>query len=540
MALDGKGDLSWRASKGIGRSRLAAALPNAIATPLTGRKPEDLPHAPRHGVGALRLTGVARDGPCVHEIGHAESLRDQTFIDRLSSALPDGTLREVTPPFLEEPRGLWRGQAGAVALPASVGEVATIVSLAAEAGVGIVPWSGGTGLVSGQIMPSGPMPLLLSVERMNRVRAVHPAENLMVVEAGVILADAQAAAEAAGRLYPLSLASEGSCRIGGNLSTNAGGVQVLRYGNARDLCLGIEAVLPDGSVWHGLKRLRKDNTGYDLKGLLIGAEGTLGIITAAVLKLYPRPAQTGTAMLVVPGPAAALELLSVAREKIGDALTAFELISGVGMEFLADVLPDIRQPWSQPPDWAVLVDIGTESDRDPLALMEGLFEAGFAAGLVTDGTVASSETQRAELWAVRENMNEANRRTGAILSNDISVPLSNIAGYIDEATRRIAEMGPFRINCFGHLGDGNLHFNIFPEKGGSRSAHAAAKEPLTRLINDLVAANDGSFSAEHGVGRAKVAELERYGDPAKLAAMRAIKAALDPHGIMNPGAVLRA
>jgi FAD/FMN-containing dehydrogenase len=464
---------------------------------------------------------------------------DQHFIERLAVVLPEGTLREVGPGYLTEPRGLWRGQAGAVAVPATVGEVSVIVGLAAQARVGIVPWAGGTGLVCGQVMPSGPAPLLLSLERMTRIRAMHPDENLMIVEAGVILADAQAAAEGAGRLFPLSLASEGSCRIGGNLSTNAGGVQVLRYGNARDLCLGLEAVLPDGQIWHGLKRLRKDNTGYDLRNLLIGAEGTLGIITAAVLKLFPRPARTGTALLVVPDPAAALSLLSLARARIGEAVTAFELISGVGLGFMAETLPDLRQPWTVPPPWVVLAEIGTEADRDPEALMEGLFIAAAEAGLVEDGLVAASEAQRREFWTLRESMNEANRRTGAILSNDISLPLSRIAGFIDEASAALAAFGPVRINCFGHLGDGNLHFNVFPEAGAGRSAYANAKEAILRLVNDLVAANDGSFSAEHGVGRAKVAELERYGDPAKLAAMRAIKAALDPLGIMNPGAVLR-
>jgi FAD/FMN-containing dehydrogenase len=242
----------------------------------------------------------------------------------------------------------------------------------------------------------------------------------------------------------------------------------------------------------------------------------------------------------VPSPEAALALLALAGERMGGAVTAFELIAGMGLRFQAEVLPGLRQPFEVPPDWSVLVEIATEPDRDPAALLEGLFQAGFEAGLVSDGVVAGSQAQRAEFWAVRENMNEANRRVGAILSNDISLPLGLIPAFIARASAEIARMGPFRINCFGHLGDGNLHFNVFPEPGGARSAHAAAREPLLRLINDLVAAHEGSFSAEHGVGRAKVAELERYGDPAKLAAMRAIKTALDPLGIMNPGAVLRA
>lgn len=464
---------------------------------------------------------------------------DHPFIDRLAAVLPEGTLREAGPAYLTEPRGLWHGQAGAVAVPATTGEVAVIVGLAAQARVGVVPFAGGTGLVSGQVMPSGPLPLLLSLERMTRIRAVHPEENLLIAEAGVLLRDVQAAAEAAGRLFPLSLASEGSCRIGGNLSTNAGGVQVLRYGTARDLCLGLEAVLPDGQIWHGLKRLRKDNTGYDLRNLLIGAEGTLGVITAAVLKLFPRPARHATALMVVPDPGAALSLLSLARERIGEAVTAFELISGVGLGFMAETLPDLRQPWDAAPPWAVLVEIGTEADRDPESLLEGLFVAAAAAGLVEDGLIAASEAQRAEFWTLRESMNEANRRTGAILSNDVSLPLSRIAAFIGEAGGALSGFGPLRINCFGHLGDGNLHFNVFPEAGVGRAAYANVREEILRLVNDLVAAHHGSFSAEHGVGRAKSAELERYGDPARLWAMRAIKAALDPQGIMNPGAVLR-
>jgi FAD/FMN-containing dehydrogenase len=464
---------------------------------------------------------------------------DTAFLARLAAVLPEGTLRPAEPRHLEEPRNLYRGRPGTVALPADAAQVAAVVRAAVEARVGIVPWSGGTGLVSGQVMPEGPLPLLVSLERMNRVRAVFPSENVLVAEAGVTLLAAQQAAEAAGRLYPLSLASEGTSTVGGTLSTNAGGVQVLRYGNARELCLGLEAVLPDGSVWSGLRRLRKDNTGYDLRGLLVGAEGTLGVITAASLKLFPRPARQGTALLVVPSPRAALDLLALAGDRLGGSVTAFELISGTGLRFQRQVMPQLRPPFEAPPDWSVLVDLGTEADRDPQALLEALFGAAFEAGLATDGVIAASEAQRQAFWAVREGMNETNRRIGAVLSNDISVPLGLIPEFIETASAEIARLGPFRINCFGHLGDGNLHFNVFPEAGGTREAHAGARGALMRLVNDLVAAHEGSFSAEHGVGRAKVGELERYGDPAKLAAMRAIKAALDPAGIMNPGAVLR-
>jgi len=273
----------------------------------------------------------------------------------LRGHLPADVFRTPEPRYFEEPRGRWTGDAGLVLAPTTTDQVATILAACNDAHVGVVPYGGGTGLVGGQIAPAGQGTVLLSVERMTRIRAVHADENVLIAEAGVILADIQKAAEAAGRLFPLSLASEGSARIGGNLATNAGGTAVLRYGNMRDLCLGLEAVLPDGRVWHGLSRLRKDNTGYDLRGLLVGSEGTLGVITAASLKLYPRPAATGTALLVVPDPAAALRLLSLARDRFGEAVSTFELISGQGLRFLADKLPDIRQPFAAPPDWSVPV-----------------------------------------------------------------------------------------------------------------------------------------------------------------------------------------
>lgn len=455
----------------------------------------------------------------------------------LRAALPAAAFREPEG-YLDEPRGLWHGRAGLVVAPGSVEEVATVVRAAAQARVGIVPRGGGTGLVAGQVMPAGPLPVVLTLERMRAVRAVHPLEDAIVAEAGCILADVQAAAEAAGRLFPLSLASEGSARIGGLLSTNAGGVQVLRYGNARELTLGIEAVLPDGSVIHGLKRLRKDNTGYDLRNLLIGAEGTLGIITAAALRLFPRPARTGAALLAVPGPQAALDLLALARDRLGEGLSAFELIPQQAFAFLTETGMGSRQPFPEPPGWSVLVDLGLPASLDPDAALEGLFAAAAEAGLVEDGVVARSEAQRAELWALRELIPEANRTVGAIVSHDVSLPLGAIPGFLDEVVPAVARLGPLRVNAFGHLGDGNLHVNVFPPKGQDRAAWRSRSAEISGPIHDLVHRLDGSFSAEHGVGRAKTAELVRYGDPAKLAAMRAIKQALDPVGIMNPGAVL--
>ncbi len=465
---------------------------------------------------------------------------DGAFLDRLVAAVPGLRLDPAAPRYLEEPRDRWAGQAAAVARPGSTAEVSAIISACAAARVPVVPYGGGTGLVGGQLMPDGPAPLILSLERMNAVRAVYPEENVLVADAGAILADVQSAAAEAGRLFPLSLASEGSARIGGLLGTNAGGVNVLRYGNARDQVLGLEAVLPDGSIWHGLKRLRKDNTGYDLRHLLIGSEGTLGVITAAALKLSPRPAGTGTALMAVASPEAALALLAIARDQMGEGISAFELIHRAGLDFLAETLPQVKRPWpSDPPEWMVLVEVGLARGLDPAGALEALFAAGAEAGHVSDGIIAQSAAQRDELWAVRERIPEANRKIGSVSSHDISLPLGVIPAFIPEAHARLARIAEFRINCFGHLGDGNLHFNVFPTPGKTRADYEAERPQVKTCLHDLVHDMGGSVSAEHGIGRLKVADLERYGDPAKLAAMRAIKAALDPNGIMNPGAVLR-
>ncbi|MFZ1338388.1 MAG: FAD-binding oxidoreductase, partial [Paracoccaceae bacterium] len=417
---------------------------------------------------------------------------------------------------------------------------AEVVRACAAARVGLVPWGGGTSLVGGQVMPDGPAPLILSLERMAVIRSVQAPENALVAEAGASLQAVRDAAETAGRLFPLSLASQGTATIGGNLATNAGGTGVLRYGNARDLCLGLEVVLADGSVWHGLKRLRKDNAGYDLKNLLIGAEGTLGVITAASLRLVPRPAHRVVAMLVVPSAEAAQALLALAETRLAGLVSAFELIGQAGFQFLQEVGPEVRLPFAVAPDWAVLVELGLPQAIEPEAAMAGLYAEAAGAGLVLDGVIAASGTQADQLWAIREAIPEANRRIGAVSSHDISLPLSAIPGFLREAGAKVAALGPFRISAFGHLGDGNLHFNVFPPKGGTRADHEGQRSAVTRLVHDLVHAAGGSIAAEHGIGRLKVEELERYGDPAKLAAMRQVKAALDPLGILNPGAVLRA
>ena len=464
---------------------------------------------------------------------------DDAFLHTLAAALPPDTLRKAEPRHLQEPRGRWQGQAGAVALPRNVDQVAAILRACFAARVGIVPWGGGTGLVGGQVMPQGPSPLVLSLERMAAIRAVHGRENVLLAEAGATLAAVQQAAEGAGRLLPLSLASEGTATIGGNLATNAGGTAVLRYGNARELCLGLEAVLPNGSVWHGLKRLRKDNTGYDLRNLLIGSEGTLGIITAAALRLFPQPAHRVVALLAVPDPQAAQDLLALAERQLAGLITAFELIDRTGLQFLAEVGPDLRMPLDPSPRWSVLLELGLPPAMEPEPAMAALYEAGASAGLVHDGVIAASTAQAEALWAIREAIPEANRRIGAVSSHDISLPLGAICGFIDEMGRDIAALGPFRVNAFGHLGDGNLHYNVFPPKGGKRQDYETERDRIKRMVHDRVHVFGGSVSAEHGIGRLKLDDLTHYGDPAKLAAMRAIKLALDPAGIMNPGAVLR-
>jgi len=464
---------------------------------------------------------------------------DEALRARLAAHLPAAAFRPLTPAYLEEPRGRYHGAAGFVVAPASADEVAQVVRACTEARVGLLPYGGGTGLVAGQVMTEGPAPVILSLERMTRIRAVHAQENLLIAEAGAILAEVQAAAEAAGRLFPLSLASEGSARIGGLLSTNAGGVGVLRYGNARELCLGLEAVLPDGTIWHGLRRLRKDNTGYDLRNLLIGAEGTLGVITAAVLRLFPRPRAIGAAMLAVPSPEAALGLLSLASEATLGGVTAFEIMSRQGFDFLTETGMTPRLPFDPMPGWTVLIEVSLPPGLGPDGVLEGLFETAAESGLATDGVIARSEADRAAFWALREGLPEANRRIGAVASHDISVPLGALPEFIARAPGAIARFGDFRINCFGHVGDGNLHWNVFPALGHKVAEHTAVRDDIRLAVHDLVHELGGSISAEHGIGRLKAGDLERYGDPAKLAAMRTIKAALDPVGIMNPGAVLR-
>lgn len=445
------------------------------------------------------------------------------------------------PGYLTEPRDKFHGQAALILRPDATEQVSQIVRLCAGARVGIVPWSGGTGLVGGQTAVEGSLPVLLALDRMTRVRESSAQDNALVVEAGCTLEDVQNTAAAINRLFPLSYASQGSARIGGALAVNSGGVQVLRYGNARDLCLGLEAVLPDGSVHHGLKLLRKDNTGFDLRHLLIGSEGALGVITAAALKLFAQPREIATAMAAVPSPASAIELLRRLQDQLGEVVTGFELISQTSVAFLQEAGfterdPELRDPLSEPAPWRALIEIGGQSAR---AGLESALGTAMENGLVVDGVFAESEAQRKALWKRRETIPEANRAIGAIASHDVSTPISVLPDFIEAGAAAIAKINPeLRINCFGHIGDGNLHYNVFPPKGRPTIEYRGCASEVTRAIHDLIHSFGGSFSAEHGVGRLKRDELSRYGDPAKLAAMRAIKAALDPYGIMNPGAVL--
>lgn len=461
------------------------------------------------------------------------------FIVQLAQSLPASVIREVSPSYLTEQRGIFSGQAGVVLAPENTQQVAEILGAANDARIGVIPYSGGTGLVGGQLAEDLPNPIILSTERMTQIRGIYPDENVMIVEAGAILADIRKHAHDNGRDFPLLLASEGSARIGGNLATNAGGMNVLRYGNTRDLCLGVEAVLADGTIIHDLKRLRKDNTGYDIRNLLIGSEGTLGLITAATLRVFTPPTHLITALMVVSDPKHAIDLLKLARSYAGEMISIFEIIGGQGFEFIRETYPDWRLPFTPSPQWMVLMEIGAPDGVDGNRIWEALYEDAAERELIVDGIQAQSAQQRDTLMGVRELIPAANKAIGSISSHDISLPISDIPQFIEQAETRISKIGPLRINCFGHLGDGNLHYNVFPPKGESKRAYKSIRGDIADTVFDLVAQFNGSFSAEHGVGRLKVGVLEKYGDIGRLQAMRAIKNALDPNGIMNPGAVLR-
>jgi len=442
-------------------------------------------------------------------------------------------------PFLKEWRERYLGDTPLVLLPGSTQEVSAILALADETGTPIVPQGGNTGLVGGQIPNPGGREILVSLKRLNRIRALDPAGNTLDVEAGVTLKAAQEAAEAAGRLFPLSLASEGSCTIGGNISSNAGGTAVIAYGNMRDLVLGLEVVLADGRIWRGLRHLRKDNTGYDLKNLFIGAEGTLGIVTAAVLKLFPRPRAVATAFVGVPSPAAALDLLQLAREEGGGSVTSFELMPRRGVEFVMAHVPGARDPLGSPHPWYVLIEISSFLPAGLDEAVETLLANALERGIVSDGALAASLDQAAAFWRLREMLSEVQKHEGGSIKHDIAVPVRLVPAFLEKAIPAVEAFVPgARPVPFGHLGDGNLHFNISQPAGGDKQAFLDRWEAVNALVHGIVGEFGGSISAEHGIGRAKRDLLPGVKDPVEMAMMRAVKATLDPKNILNPGKVL--
>lgn len=470
---------------------------------------------------------------------------DSAVIDGLKAIVgPAGWIDDPAgmEPYVTEQRGLWRGVTPLVVRPKSTEEVARVVSLCAQSGTPIVPQAGNTGLCGGAVPHDSGVEILLNVSRMNAVRDIAPLENTITVEAGCILADIQAAADGAGRLFPLSLAAEGSCQIGGNLSTNAGGTGVLRYGPARDLVLGLEVVLPDGRVWDGLRPLRKDNTGYDLKHLFIGAEGTLGIITAAVLKLFPRPAEFKTALVAIPDVPQALELLVKLREAAGDRVSAFELMPHVLIDLVFQNFPNIPNPFSATHPWYVLVEITAASEQDAAtqsAILEASLAEAIETGLARDAVVAQSEAQRQALWRIRETAPEAQKFLGSSIKHDISVPLTAIAPFIERASAAVERVVPGApILAFGHVGDGNVHFNISEPPGTVGDAFLSKKAVVGHAVYEIVADLGGSISAEHGLGQLKREDARRYKADVEMELMRRVKDALDPQGIMNPGKML--
>ena len=469
-------------------------------------------------------------------------MSDELFYQRIADLLgPSGLIADPAgmAPYLEEERGLFHGKARLVARPASTGELAELVKICAEANIGIVPQGGNTGLCGGA-SPSDANWIVVSLARMNKIREIDPVNFTMTVEAGVILQNVQSAAESVECLFPLSLGAEGSCQIGGNISTNAGGTGVLRYGNTRELVLGLEVVLPDGRIWDGLKSLRKDNTGYDLKQLFIGGEGTLGIVTAAVLKLYPRARDQQTAFCALKDLHASLALLGRARNATGDQVTGFELVPRIGLTLGCDLVPGVSDPFGEPHEWYALIEVSSSRSEAGLQdLLETLLGEAIEAGEVLDAVVASSLEQRKALWKIREGIPEAQKKAGGSIKHDVSVPVAQVPFFIERATREIeAAMTGVRVVPFGHLGDGNIHFNLTQPEGADKQAFLERWEEMNRIVHDIVVEMKGSISAEHGIGRLKKGELAHYKSPVELELMRRIKEALDPQGIMNPGSIL--
>ena len=443
-------------------------------------------------------------------------------------------------PYLTDWRGRFTGAAVAVVRPGSTVEVAELVKLCNRFKVPMVPQGGNTGLVLGSVPDASGTAVVLSTTRLNRVRGIDGLNNTMTVEAGCILHDLQAAAAGAGRLFPLSLAAEGSCTIGGNLSTNAGGTAVLRYGNTRDLCLGLEVVTADGEIWNGLRALRKDNTGYDLRDLYIGAEGTLGIITAAVLKMFSQPAAELTALVALQSPRQALQLLTLAQKRCGAALTGFELMSAFCLQLVTRHFPQLRVPIAGTAAYYVLLQLSDdESPQHANAMLEALFADALENGMIDDAVVATSIAQSRAIWALREHIPLAQAAEGKNIKHDVSLPISAIDRFIDTTDALLQAQSPgCRMVCFGHLGDGNLHYNVSPPEAADDQLFLTQQEAVNRVVHDSVHAFNGSISAEHGLGALKRDDILRYKSPVEMALMRSLKRALDPFNLMNPGKVL--
>jgi FAD/FMN-containing dehydrogenase len=465
---------------------------------------------------------------------------DPALLDRLGAIVgPKGWTTDPAEiaPHLVERRGLFHGATPMLLQPASTAEVAAVLRACAEARVPVVPQGGNTGLVGGQTPPEDGHAILLSLSRLNRIRAVDADNDTMTVEAGCVLAEAQRVAAEARRLFPLSLAAEGSAQIGGVLSTNAGGTAVLRYGTARELVLGLEVVLADGRVWNGLRRLRKDNTGYDVKQLFLGAEGTLGVITAAVLRLFPRPREVQTAFIALTEIDDVIDLFHLMRHLSGDQVTAFELVPRLGLEFVLRHLPDAADPLPEAAPWYVLVELSSGQPPGSLrpALEDALAEAA-GRGLIKDAAIAASESQSRALWSLRESLSEAQAVAGASIKHDIAVPVSEIPAFLRRASAAVrAALPGVRPVPFGHIGDGNIHFNLSQPAGMNPQVFLSQWSRFSRIVHDIVAEFGGSISAEHGLGQLKRDEIRRYKDPIEIELMQRIKRALDPDNLMNPG-----